>query len=44
MTFETLERLPESEMLARQATVRQLLAETAPQAGGLLVFSRLAIY
>jgi Xaa-Pro aminopeptidase len=44
MTFEALERLPESEMLARQATVRQLLAETAPQAGGLLVFSRLAIY
>jgi Xaa-Pro aminopeptidase len=42
--FEALERLPEHEMRARQAAVRRLLAATAPEAGGLLVFSRLAIY
>ena len=42
--FEALERLPESEMRARHLSVRKLLAETAPGAGGLLVFSRLALY
>ena len=42
--FEALERLPESEMRSRQQAVRTLLAETAPGAGGLLVFSRLALY
>ncbi|OLN31023.1 peptidase, M24 family [Desulfovibrio sp. DV] len=42
--FEALERLPESEMHARHETVRALLAKTAPEAGGLLVFSRLALY
>ena len=42
--FEALERLPESEMRARHESVRKLLAETAPEAGGLLVFSRLALY
>ncbi|KHK04234.1 M24 family metallopeptidase [Desulfovibrio sp. TomC] len=42
--FEALERLPESEMRSRQESVRALLAKTAPEAGGLLVFSRLALY
>ena len=42
--FEALERLPESEMRARHETVRALLAKTVPEAGGLLVFSRLALY
>jgi len=42
--FTALERLPETEMTARQETCRRLLAEIAPEAGGLLVFSRLAIY
>uniref|UniRef100_I2Q188 Xaa-Pro aminopeptidase n=1 Tax=Desulfovibrio sp. U5L TaxID=596152 RepID=I2Q188_9BACT len=39
-----LERLPESEMSSRFAKCRTVLAEIAPTAGGLLVFSRLAIY
>lgn len=39
-----LERLPEAEMLARHEKCRAALAEIAPTAGGLLVFSRLAIY
>jgi len=42
--FEALERLPESEMRARHDSLRKLLAETAPEAGGMLVFSRLALY
>ena len=42
--FEALERLPEAEMLARQEACRAHLAVVAPEAGGLLVFSRLAIY
>lgn len=42
--FTALERLPETEMTERHEKCRRLLAEIAPQAGGLLVFSRLAIY
>lgn len=42
--FTALERLPETEMTDRHAKCRLLLAEIAPEAGGLLVFSRLAIY
>lgn len=42
--FEALERLPQEEMAVRQAKCRAALAQVAPQAGGLLVFSRLAIY
>ncbi|MEA4857061.1 Xaa-Pro peptidase family protein [Solidesulfovibrio sp.] len=42
--FEALERLPIEEMRDRQAKCRSALAATAPRAGGLLVFSRLAIY
>ncbi|MHC1789194.1 M24 family metallopeptidase [Solidesulfovibrio sp.] len=42
--FDALERLPASEMHARHQAVRRLLAETVPAAGGLLVFSRLALY
>ncbi|EFL53239.1 peptidase M24 [Solidesulfovibrio fructosivorans JJ]] len=42
--FEALERLPEEEMADRLAKCRAALAKVAPEAGGLLVFSRLAIY
>jgi Xaa-Pro aminopeptidase len=42
--FTALERLPEVEMLLRHEKCRRALSETAPAAGGLLVFSRLAIY
>jgi len=42
--FEALERLPEEEMTSRLAKCRAALAKVAPEAGGLLVFSRLAIY
>lgn len=42
--FEALERLPIEEMRDRQAKCRAALAEIAPTAGGLLVFSRLSIY
>ena len=42
--FTALERLPEAEMAARHEKCRQILSEIAPEAGGLLVFSRLAIY
>lgn len=42
--FEALERLPIEEMRDRQAKCRAALAEVAPEAGGLLVFSRLSIY
>jgi len=42
--FTALERLPETEMAARQEKCRKLLSEIVPDAGGLLVFSRLAIY
>jgi Xaa-Pro aminopeptidase len=39
-----LERMPEAEMLSRHAKCRAALADLAPDAGGLLVFSRLALY
>ncbi|WP_428558812.1 MAG: M24 family metallopeptidase [Solidesulfovibrio sp. DCME] len=42
--FEALERLPIEEMRDRQEKCRQALTAAAPKAGGLLVFSRLAIY
>jgi Xaa-Pro dipeptidase len=38
------ELLPDEERLARQARCRRLLAERAPEAGGMLLFSRLNIY
>ena len=42
--FTAGELLPDEERLARQARCRQLLAERVPEAGGLMVFSRLNIY
>ena len=42
--FTALEHLPETEMATRHEACRTLLAQLAPEAGGLLVFSRLAIY
>jgi len=39
-----LERLPEAEMRIRHEKCRAALGQVAPMAGGLLVFSRLAIY
>jgi Xaa-Pro aminopeptidase len=42
--FEALERLPVSEMLGRQEAVREHLAQVAPEAGGLAVFSRMGVY
>ena len=38
------ELLPDGERLARQARCRNLLAERLPEAGGLILFSRLNIY
>jgi Xaa-Pro dipeptidase len=38
------ELLPDNERLARQARCRKLLAECTPEAGGLMLFSRLNIY
>lgn len=42
--FEAIARIPESELARRQDAVRARLADVAPGAGGLLVFSRLNIY
>ena len=42
--FEALETLPAAEMTRRHAACRALLAGQAPEAGGMLVFSRLALY
>jgi Xaa-Pro dipeptidase len=42
--FTAGEFLPDAERLARQARCRKLLAERVPEAGGLLLFSRLNIY
>ena len=42
--FTAGELLPDKERLARQARCRQLLAERVPEAGGLMLFSRLNIY
>jgi len=44
MTFEALERIPRPELELRWERCRSLLREIAPEAGGLLVFSRLNIY
>ena len=44
MTFEALERIPRSELELRWERCRALLRELSPEAGGLLVFSRLNIY
>lgn len=44
MTLTALEHLPLEEMLSRHARTRQLLAEHAPKAGGLLVTLPLNIY
>jgi Xaa-Pro dipeptidase len=38
------ELLPDEERLARQARCRRLLAERVPEAGGMMLFSRLNIY
>lgn len=42
--FEAISRIPAEELTRRQNAVRTHLAEVAPEAGGLLVFSRLNIY
>jgi len=42
--FVAGELLPDEERLARQARCRQTLAERVPEAGGLMLFSRLNIY
>jgi len=42
--FKAGELLPDAERLARQTRCRQLLAERVPEAGGLMLFSRLSIY
>ncbi|MDR0466581.1 MAG: aminopeptidase P family N-terminal domain-containing protein, partial [Deltaproteobacteria bacterium] len=42
--FTAGELLPDEERLARQARCRKLLAERIPEAGGIMLFSRLNIY
>lgn len=42
--FTAIDCLPEAEMVLRHGKCREALAVVAPEAGGLLVFSRLAIY
>jgi len=42
--FEALATIPADELSLRHARCRKLLAELAPEAGGLLVFARTAIY
>jgi Xaa-Pro dipeptidase len=42
--FESLELMPLEEIETRWAACRALLAKTAPEAGGLLAFSRQSIY
>lgn len=44
MSFVSLEQLPLTEAAARMERLREHLAELLPEASGLLVFSRLAIY
>lgn len=44
MTFEALERIPRPELELRWEQARALLQDLTPQAGGLLVFSRMNIY
>ncbi|MBI4807095.1 MAG: aminopeptidase P family protein [Desulfovibrio sp.] len=42
--FEAIEVMPAEEIARRHQACRAVLAKTAPEAGGLAVFSRLAIY
>jgi len=42
--FKALETLPAEEMARRHAVCRAIMAKIQPEAGGLLVFSRVAIY
>ncbi|NDV20612.1 M24 family metallopeptidase [Pseudodesulfovibrio sp. JC047] len=42
--FEPLARIPDAELHRRQDSVRHYLQTVAPEAGGILVFSRLNIY
>jgi Xaa-Pro aminopeptidase len=42
--FEAIARVPEEELKRRQDSVRRHLQAVAPEAGGILVFSRLNIY
>ncbi|HKI81012.1 MAG TPA: M24 family metallopeptidase, partial [Pseudodesulfovibrio sp.] len=42
--FEAIARIPEEELKRRQDSVRHHLQTIAPEAGGILVFSRLNIY
>lgn len=42
--FSSLEKLPVEEMSRRHALCREFMVKTAPEAGGFLVSSRLAIY
>ena len=42
--FTAIERLPEAELRLRQKRCREFLAETAPEAGGLLVLGRTNVY
>lgn len=44
MTFTTSEQLPAAEATLRQKRCRQILQKMHPQASGLLVFSRTALY
>lgn len=44
MSFEALERIPRPELEHRWERCRSLLADLVPEAGGLLVFSRMNIY
>ncbi|MDR2695089.1 MAG: aminopeptidase P family N-terminal domain-containing protein, partial [Deltaproteobacteria bacterium] len=42
--FTAGELLPDEERLSRQTRCRRLLAESVPEAGGLMLFSRLSVY
>ncbi|WP_029898789.1 M24 family metallopeptidase [Desulfohalovibrio reitneri] len=42
--FSALETLPLSELRARWQSCRDLLAESSPRAGGLMAFSKVAVY
>jgi Xaa-Pro aminopeptidase len=42
--FEPLERMPEAEIARRWRLVRELLVRHAPEASGLMAFSRLSLY
>ena len=42
--FTALEQIPYAELAGRHARCRELLARLAPEAGGMLVCSRVEIY